>query len=498
MSGSITIPGYAANTRVPGIRFALDNSKANTAQTARRVLIVGQMLAAGSATAGTASISAGPTDAVTKYGAGSQCAIMVARYMALDSQGEVWVLPLGDDAASVAATGSVTIGGTAAASGTLALYIGDALVPVLVTAGDTPATIATNIVSAAAGVSGLPVTVAVDGTTAGKVDVTALNKGMSGNDILLGLNVLGTAGGQQTPSGITVTLAQMTGGTQNPTTLASALSGLGDRVYDLFIHPYTDTASLSVFKTQFDNLTGRWAPSEQIYGHGVTAYRGSYGEATAFGLTQNDPHTTIMGISDSPSAPMAWATEIGAVTAISMRTNPTLPITGSAGVLNVLPPSDAGRFISSQRNSLLWDGISTHKVDDSGTVMVERLITTYQENASGEPDDSYLDIETLLTAEICLQDMQTYLSSQFGGYGLVADGTVIPAGAKFTTAQLIGKSVVARYRWQGQQLWVQNADTFAQNLVAQNAGNGQVSLLMPYDFANQLWQIAGNCQFVKS
>lgn len=498
MSGSITIPGYSANTRVPGIRFALDNSKANTAQTARRVLIVGQMLATGTAPAGVAAVSAGPTDAVSKYGAGSQCAIMVARYMALDSQGEVWVLPLADDAASVAATGSITIGGTAGASGTLALYIGDALVPVLVTAGDTPATIATNIVAAAAGVSGLPVTVAVDGTTAGKIDVTALNKGLAGNDILLGLNVLGTAGGQQTPSGVTVTLAQMAGGTQNPTSLPTALAGLGDRIYDLFIHPYTDTASLSAFKTLFDNLTGRWAPAEQLYGHSITAYRGSYGTALAFGLTQNDPHATIMGISDSPSAPMAWAAEIGAVTAISMRTNPALPITGSAGVLNVLPASDAGRFISSQRNSLLWAGISTHKVDDSGTVMVERLITTYQENASGQPDDSYLDIETLMTAEICLQDMQAYLSSQFGGYGLLADGALIPAGAKFTTAQLIGKAMAARYRWQAGQLWVQNADAFARSLVAQNAGNGQVSLLMPYDFANQLWNIAGNCQFVKS
>ncbi|GBQ23141.1 bacteriophage tail sheath protein [Gluconacetobacter sacchari DSM 12717] len=498
MSDSITIPGYSANTRVPGIRFALDNSKANSGTAGRRVLIVGQMLANGSATAGAASISAGPSDAVKKYGAGSQCALMVTRYMLLDSQGEVWVLPLADDAASVAAKGSLTVSGTAAASGTLALYFGDVLVPVLVTSGDTAAAVAANIVLAASGITGLAVSLAVDGTTAAKVNVTALNKGAAGNDILLGLNVLGTAAGQATPSGITVTLTQMTGGTQNPTGLSSALSGLGNRVYDLFIHPYTDAASLTAFRQAFDNLTGRWSPDEQIYGHGITAYRGTYGQATAFGLTQNDPHTTIMGISDSPSSPMDWAAEIGARAAMSMRTNPALPITGVAGVLNVLPPTDAGRFIASQRNSLLWDGMSTHTVDDSGTVAIERLITTYQTNAGGQPDDSYLGIETLLTAEVCLQDMQAYLSSQFGGYGLVADGTTIGAGAKFTTAQLIGKAVVARYRWQATQYWVQNADIFARNLVAQNAGGGTVKLLMPYDFANQLWQIAGNCQFVKS
>ncbi|MGS0648884.1 phage tail sheath subtilisin-like domain-containing protein [Komagataeibacter melomenusus] len=495
MSGSITVPGYPTNNRVPGFYFALDNSKANTASYGRRVLIVAQTTT-GAALAGTARLSAGITDAEGLYGVGSQAAIMAAQYFAIDPLGEVWVLPLADDAASVAAKGTVTITGPASASGTLCLYVGDQLIPTLVTAGDTAATIAENVVTAAQAVTGLPVTLAVDATTAGLINVTALNKGLCGNDILLGVNLLGTAGGQSLPTGVAVTLGQMAGGTQNPTTLATALAGLGDRVYDLFIHPYTDTASLTAFKTLFNNTDGRWAPMEQLYGHGITAYRGTYGEATAFGLTQNDPHTTIMPISDSPSCPMVWAAQIGAQVAASVRINPALPVTGVA--LTVMPPTDAGRFTLPQRNSLLWDGMSTFTVDDSGTVNIERLLTTYQENAEGVPDNSYLDIETLMTAMICLQDMRIFLASMFGGYILVADGTRISAGAKATTAQLIGKACISRYRWQCSQYWAQNADTFAANLQAQNQGGGQVFLLMPYDFANQLWVIAGNCQFVKS
>ncbi|WP_130732374.1 phage tail sheath subtilisin-like domain-containing protein [Komagataeibacter xylinus] len=495
MSGSITVPGYPTNNRVPGFYFALDNSKANTASYARRVLIVAQTTT-GAALAGTARLSAGITDAEGLYGVGSQAAIMVAQYFAIDPLGEVWVLPLADDAASVAAKGTIAITGPASASGTLCLYVGDQLIPTLVTAGDTAATIAENVVTAAQAVTGLPVTLAVDATTAGQINVTALNKGLCGNDILLGVNLLGTAGGQSLPTGVAVTLGQMAGGTQNPTTLAMALAGLGDRVYDLFIHPYTDTASLTAFKNVFNNTDGRWAPMEQLYGHGITAYRGTYGEATAFGQTQNDPHTTIMPISDSPSSPMVWAAQIGAQVAASVRINPALPVTGVA--LTVMPPTDAGRFTLPQRNSLLWDGMSTFTVDDSGTVNIERLLTTYQENADGVPDNSYLDIETLMTAMICLQDMRIFLASMFGGFILVADGTKIPAGAKATTAQLIGKACAARYRWQCTQFWAQNAATFAANLQAQNQGGGQVFLLMPYDFANQLWVIAGNCQFVKS
>ncbi|GBR35062.1 phage tail sheath subtilisin-like domain-containing protein [Gluconobacter kondonii] len=492
MSGSITVPNYSDTNRVPGLYFALDNSKANTAAVARRVLIIGQMVA-GSGVAGVATLSGGYSDAVSKYGAASQCARLVKAYRAIDTQGEIWVLPLTDDSSATAATGTFTISGAATEAGTLPLYVGDQLISVAVNAGDTAATVASGVATAAAAVSALPVSVT---SSTGTVTLTAINKGMSGNDILLGVAVLGTAGGQSVPSGLTVALGQMSGGKTNPTTLATSLATQGERVYDLISHPYTDSGSLVALKAWLNDTAGRWSPMLQLYGHAITAYRGTYGQATAFGLTQNDQHATVMPIGDSPSDPLSWAAQVAARTAMSMRSNPALPITALS--LTVMPPTDAGRYSTEQRNSLLYDGLSTFTVDDSGTVNIERLVTTYQTNASGLPDNSYLDIETMLTAEICMQDMRIFLGSQYGGCILVADGTKIPAGAKATTAKLIGKACASRYRWQATQLWVQNADTFAANIVAENTGNGVVKLLMPYDFANQLRIIAGSVQFVKS
>ncbi|MEZ7137230.1 phage tail sheath subtilisin-like domain-containing protein [Komagataeibacter sp. SM21] len=495
MSGSITVPNYPDTNRVPGFYFALDNSKANTATQVRRVLIVGQMLATGSATAGTPSLSAGPSDAIAKYGAGSQCARMVQAYRQVDTVNELWVLPLADEADGVAATGKILLAGTASASGTLWLYIGDSLVSVAVTAADTAATIAENVVTAAASVSNLPVSLAEDATTAGQINVTALNKGEVGNTILLGLNLLGTAGAQATPAGITVTLTQMAAGAQNPSTLASALSGIGDRVYDLIPHPYMDATSLTALKTTLNDVDGRWCPLEQLYGQAITAYRGTYGDATGLTILPNDQHQTVMPISDSPSDVCQWAAWIAARTALSMLSNPALPITGLS--IPAMPPTDAGRFIRDQRNSLLYDGLSTFTVSDSGTVMIERLTTTYRTNASGQADNSYLDIETLLTAQVCLQDLRSYLAACVGGYILVADGSKIPAGAQATTAALIGKLAAARYQWQSTQMWVQNPDEFAAAIVATNEGGGVVKLLLPYQLANQLWVIAGDCQFTK-
>ncbi|MBV1835655.1 phage tail sheath subtilisin-like domain-containing protein [Acetobacter estunensis] len=493
MSGSITVPGYSDSNRVPGFYFSLDNSKANTATVTRRVLIMAQMIS-GTGTPGVATISAGYSDAVAKYGAGSQCAAMVKAYRSIDTTGEVWVLPLSDDTSAQPATGGFVISGTATEAGTLPLYIGDQLVSVGVSAGDTAATVIASAVTAVGNVAGIPVNASAGPSS--NLLLTAKNKGMAGNDVLLGVALLGPAGGQSVPAGLTVTTNAFAGGTTNPTNIADVLADQGERIYDLILHPYTDTGSLTALKEWLSTSTGRWAAMVQLYGHAITAYRGTFGQATAFGITLNDEHATIMPIADSPSSPLIWAAQIGAQVAVSMRTNPALPVTGVS--LTVLPPTDANRFTLTERNSLLYDGMSTFTVDDSGTVTLERLVTTYQTDSAGLPDNSYLDIETLLTAEICLQDMRIFLGSQFTGSILVADGTKIGAGMKATTAALIGKACASRYRYQCTQLWCQNADTFAANIVAENIGGGVVKLLMPYDFANQLWVIAGNAQFVKS
>ena len=296
-----------------------------------------------------------------------------------------------------------------------------------------------------------------------------------------------------TPAGVGVTIVQPSGGLLNPTSLATALATLGTRSYDLFLHPYYDTGSLTTW-LQFN--AARWQPVGQLFGHAITASRQTYAQANALGLSQDDPHQTIMPISDSPSSPLVWAAEIGAQVEISLRQNPALPVRGSA--LTVLPPSDAGRFITQQRQSLLGSGMSTFLVNDSGTVTLERLVTTYQVNAAGLPDNSYLAIETLLTLMICIQDLGIFLGSTFGpAFILVADGSKIPAGIPATTAQLIGAACASRYRVQAANLWVQNPDQFADQLTATNAGNGIVTLRLPYQLANQLIAIAVDVQFTK-
>ncbi len=80
---------------------------------------------------------------------------------------------------------------------------------------------------------------------------------------------------------------------------------------------------------------------------------------------------------------------------------------------------------------------------------------------------------------------------------LVADGTPVPYGSAMVTAQTVLASVVGRYKTYCTAGLAQNAQQFAQQAQAQNAGNGLVKLLLPIQVANQLRQIAMLVQFTK-
>ncbi len=113
-----------------------------------------------------------------------------------------------------------------------------------------------------------------------------------GNEIDLRLNYLGTPGGEATPPGLTLTLTPMAGGSVNPVSaLQAALDHCGDTAFDFIVCPYTDTAaSLNALHTFLNDQAGRWAWSQQVYGHAFAAYRGTLAACTTFGTGRNNQH----------------------------------------------------------------------------------------------------------------------------------------------------------------------------------------------------------------
>ncbi|MGN6589296.1 MAG: phage tail sheath subtilisin-like domain-containing protein [Sphingomicrobium sp.] len=484
-----------SNLRLPGAFFELDNSRANTAQANQRALVIGQITAAGIATPNVPVISGGIGDAATQGGPNSMLANMVSAYRLNDSFGEVWYLPLADAGGATAAAGSIAFTSSPTANGTISLYIAGNVVTVPVTAAQTTSSIATAVVAAINAIANMPVTAAVDGTTPSKVDLTAVNKGLCGNEISILLNYFGTANGEVTPAGLAYTITAMTGGATNPT-LTTALGNLGNMTFDFIACPYTDATSMNAVQQLLNDQTGRWSWLQQLYGHAFYGYAGTFASQTTFGLTRNNQHETVMGFYGSPTPSWIWAAALCGQCAVSVRADPGVPLQ-YLPLRGVLAPPVPNQFLSNQRETLLYDGISTFTVQQDGTVLTENVITTYQTNTQGVADDSYLEVETMFQLMLEIRTLQAMLTSKYARCKLADNGSKPAAGSNLVTPNTIRADIVALYQERTAAGFTQNADAFAAALVVQkNTVNpNRVDILWPGTPVNQMRTFATLVQF---
>lgn len=478
--------------RLPGSFFELDNSQANTAQANQRALIIAPITASGIATPNVPIICGGQGDANIQAGASSILANMFATYRLNDSFGEVWLLPVSDAAGATAATGSIAFTSTPTANGTISLYIAGLVVTVPVTAAQGGTSIATAVAAAVNAIPNMPVTASVATST---VTLTADNKGLTGNDIDIRLNYYGTAGGEATPAGLTYTITAMSGGATNPT-LTTALGNLGNTTFDFIMSPFTDTASMDAVKQLLNDQTGRWSFNSQLYGHCFMAYRGTFANQTTLGLTRNNQHETVLGFYDSPTPAWLWAAALGAQTAVSVRADPGVPLQ-YLPLQGVLAPPAQSQFSNDNRQTLLYDGISTFTVEADGTVQTENIITTYQTNTQGVADDSYLEVETMFQLMLEIRTLQAMFTSKYARCKLASDGSRPEAGSRLVTPSTIKANIIALYQEREAAGFVQNSDAFASALVVQqNTVNpNRVDILWPGTPVNQMRTFATLVQF---
>ncbi|WP_334130167.1 phage tail sheath subtilisin-like domain-containing protein [Sneathiella sp.] len=489
---AISFNNISATQRVPLFYAEIDNSLAGSGQDAYKSLIIGQMLSAGIAAAGEPILVNSADQAKTYFGQGSMIARMVEAYRANDPDTELWCLPLEDDASAVAATGKIVIGGPATAGGTINLYVANQRIRVGVDEGDTASEIAAAL---AAGFGAeLPVAAEVNSEDATQIDLTARHKGELGNSIDIRMNYLGFAGGEFTPAGITVTITPMASGAINPD-IAEGLAALGDEGYDYFAMPYTDAANLNTWRDFMDGVTGRWAPGREIFGHGFSAKIGTVSELNTFGSARNDPHISVLGIYDTPTPPWEICAEETAACAASLSIDPARPLQ-TLPLRGVSAPPITSRFTRAEANTLLYSGVSTTYVE--GTyVRLQRVITTYQENAWGQPDDSYLDVETMATLSYILRYLKRRITQKFGRHKLANDGTAFGSGQAIVTPNIIRAELIAGYAELEELGLVENASEFKRNLLVERdiTNPNRVNILYPPDLVNQLRIFAVLAQF---
>lgn len=479
------------NLRVPFFYAEMDASQAGYFSQNKRTLLLGQMLATGTAAANVPTLVSSVSMAQSLFGRGSMLARMFALYRGIDTAGEVWVLPQVDNPAGAYATGSVTVSGPATASGTIALYVAGQLVQVGVTTGDTASTIASAIATAINAALDLPVTASA---AAAVVTLTARHKGLLGNDISVLDSYYGSVSGEQLPAGVTLAYVAMSGGTANPV-LTAAISAMGDEPYEYVVCPYSDATNLDALRVEFNDTAGRWAYNRMLFGHVYSALRGSLSSLVAFGQTRNDQHATIAGFEvDVPNPSYEYAAAYAGRNAAFLNANVSRPT--QTGTLDGIKPARVGkRFLWSERQSLLNYGIAT-SVTQVGVVQIERAVTSYQKNALGYGDTSYLDSETLFQSAEFIRRMRLVIA-KYGRHGAASDGTRFGAGAAVVTPKVMAGELDAEYRRMEADGLVENFPAWQKaRFVERNATNpNRFDILFAPDYVNQLRIVATLNQF---
>jgi phage tail sheath gpL-like len=464
MSGINT--GIPENWLLPLFWLTVDGSQAGGSVQSQPVLLIGQKLAVGIAAMNIPIPIGSKAVAKQQFGVGSMLAGMCAKFLDNNPGQQLLAIPIADPSGGAPAGGSLNITAAATVAGTYSLYIAGQLVQVGIGAADTGSVIATNVAAAINALTTLPVTAAVDGAVITKVDLTCKWTGLTGNDIQISDSYLGLAGGQALPGSMAITYVPMAAGAGVPN-FTTAIANIASLTFKHVCMPYTDTASLASWATEFGfGSTGRWSYQRQQRGWIYQAYRNDYADALTFGIAQ--------AFLDDPARPLQ-----------------TLELTG------VLPAPMAGRFPQTELNTLAGSGLAVQAVDANGVPAIARESTQYQLNAEGQSDTAFSLLTVLSNLDALISAMQSAITSKYPRHKLAPDGTRFGPGQAILTPTAAKAELVSQARAAEFNGLMSNVAAFIANLVVQidPANPNRLQVLWPPQLMGQLRQFTLLAQF---
>lgn len=389
-----------------------------------------------------------------------------------------------------AGAGSVTFNGAASRAYSASFYIGGKLVRFAVSQGDTAAQQATKMAAAitAATSLSLPLAAVVAGGTPTKVDLTAKLKGPHINTVRVetGLSI-----DDDPYLDSLVTIVQPTGGV-GATDITNVLANAGDTEYDWIALGYDDTANVGKLEDFLNDVAGRWGPYSQKYGHGFWAKSDTPGNLTTLGQSRNSQHVSLRGEYRYSTPSYINIAALAANAAAHLSTFPegsrplqTLPLYGVIG-----PKDPLDRFTVQTRNTLYYSGVSADAYDPVGGVMIDRVLTSYQQNQWGSPDTTFLDVNTMAQVMYAMRRFKADMTQTYGRVALTDDN---PYGIDSqVTTEDIRKLFIHTYQKLVEDGCLENADLFAEGLQVERDANdaNRVNASLPLDMVNQLRIVA--------
>jgi len=425
----------------------------------------------------------------TLYGFGSMIHRLVLNADLGGNGTQLWVTPQPEAGGSAAAVGGLLYSGASIGAGTHALYIAGIRVAVGISAGDTPAAIATKVIDAINADVDLPVSAVVNGVTPEQVDLTAKSFGPWGNEISIFDNL---ESDDVTPANLGLVITDMASGAGIPD-IQDALDGMGvgddknSNFWTGLTHGYgedtTTLDSIANWNGLGNTLTGLY---DKLVHRPVRVMIGSNASGAA-SLTallavgdgrKEDRANGIVSIPGSENHPA----ELGALAlgyAESLNnSDPNLDYEDI--IMEGVRPGNIDlndRFTSEHdnRDIMAKSGISSTLVRN-GVVYMQNLLTFYHPDNVSAATNSYRDFEKI-------SRIQNILQNQFNLGNRWKQKTIVAAVEKVTDSearknvidsQVVITDMVVLIKQMIGKGWIRNEEiSVASIIVAERvAGNG--------------------------
>lgn len=321
MASPIVFLGWTADDKVPGFygETKFGQGRVSVGEFPVRVLITGTKASDGSMTADQdVEQIVSLDDAIAKLGAHPTATQQARAALSIDGV-NLWAMPPAEASGAVAASVTISIGGTWSTSGQIKFYVDGRLVPVPVASTENAAAAETNAAAAFGAWLDGPFTAAASTDCV----VTCVSNGTQGNAHILCWEL------DEAPAGLTVTVtggtpirSQMvpfSGGTGTES-VANIISIMKADTWDYIAAAQTDATNLGLFKA---HMAAEAMPTIGHLEHMIAASNGTLVSAQSISQTTlNDARSALVWLLNCETHPAEIAAGVAALRSVIEPQNP--------------------------------------------------------------------------------------------------------------------------------------------------------------------------------
>jgi phage tail sheath gpL-like len=407
----------------------------------------------------------GLAQAQAAFGLGSIGSRMASAWYASNPYSPLSLLAVPDAVGATASVWNVTISLASLGSGTLPFYVDGVPIPVTVTAGiDSADTICANLVAAINALPDCPVSAVVNATTLSEAVLTSKNLGAATASLSIATAIHSS---DVMPAGLTVAIAATPG--SGVPDLAAAWAAVSGQKFTHAGLAYSDLASLVATSVEMERRFNAMVGLDCV---AFAWVNGTLSDLLAAAAAVNGRFVYLLGGPGPLPSPWSAAASAAANAAFYLGQDPGRQLRGIPLVAVPAAPAN-DQFDPEERNALLTGGVATTTLDPTGTLRIERMVSTYTTNAQGIPDPQWHDITQASVAIRVRYDWVNFAALQWPRPKLAPDGSLAAAyDPQVVTPRRIWSSWASRSRLYEQQGWIVNsAATAAQSVFQLDPSN---------------------------